>query len=371
MLKQNGKDGQNKLLILFIDSMGLKEVNEDRGFLQFLYRKAGTLYTSVFPTVTSTCLTSFYTGLLPHQHGIVGHKFFLPEVNGIIDSLSMYIRGAKNSIQNAGIHPRVFFPIRSLLTGLPFPYYNFVPKGIENSGLSLLLHPDSSQTFAYRFLAETLIPLEYYLEKKESMILNLYIASVDWVLHRFGSNGGVVRFETEYLGKFIREIGLRLLSLPPKERKRIKVLILSDHGQTPTLPRLTRTFELAKLQKTLGFPLRASGSGRVNHFYCAPAHVGKLRSYLEKKLRGLGILLTGKEITALAGNGKYKSRVGEILFVATEGALLRITEELYSQDSFDKFIRFSTHGSLTPDELFIPVIRLSGDTLAFYASKIF
>lgn len=70
-----------RVVLLIIDAFGWNLLQKERHHLPELVNRAAIRgqITSVFPSTTVAALSSFWTGLGPAQHGMVGLNLFMPQ----------------------------------------------------------------------------------------------------------------------------------------------------------------------------------------------------------------------------------------------------------------------------------------------------
>jgi len=72
------------IVFIVLDSLGLKQFNEYSKLMKPKFETNGLALSSVFPTITSTCIASLRFGEMPKVHGIVGQKINFTEIDNIV-----------------------------------------------------------------------------------------------------------------------------------------------------------------------------------------------------------------------------------------------------------------------------------------------
>lgn len=116
-----------KVIMIVADSVGVGQFQKS-DYLAKIYRKFnGFQLSSVFPTITSTALSSIHLAATPGVHGIFGHKIFFKELGAVVDTLKMstLTYGARDALVRVGIDVRA-------LIYCPSPYDLVEEQGIEH-----------------------------------------------------------------------------------------------------------------------------------------------------------------------------------------------------------------------------------------------
>ncbi|GAG64001.1 unnamed protein product, partial [marine sediment metagenome] len=87
------KKGEQDIVVNFlVDSMGSWQIDQlvntselIKGFSSIIDQHIS----SVFPTITSTCIISYHSALKPSQHGVLNHRIYLEELDSIVDTLNL------------------------------------------------------------------------------------------------------------------------------------------------------------------------------------------------------------------------------------------------------------------------------------------
>jgi len=88
---------------------------------------------SVFPSTTASCITTFATGGAPQQHGITGWFMLLKELGTISAILRFTPRSVKESFAKSKVSPEQILTEKALFGRLPISCYRVVPKEISKS----------------------------------------------------------------------------------------------------------------------------------------------------------------------------------------------------------------------------------------------
>ncbi len=135
-------------------------------------------------------------------------------------------------------------------------------------------------------------------------------------------------------------------------------MLVADHGQTTTPPwRVVRLSDHPALRQTLLLP--PAGEARAAYLYARSGQADALRAYVAEHLADRFVLLEMERALAagLFGPDEFtpelRSRLGDFLLLARNDSRLVIGEE--------KIPMQGHHGSLTPEEMLVPLLMVRLD----------
>jgi predicted AlkP superfamily pyrophosphatase or phosphodiesterase len=352
-----------KVIMIVADSVGLGQFQKSDYLAKIYKRFDGFQLSSVFPTITSTALSSIHLAATPGVHGIFGHKIFFKELGAVVDTLKMstLTYGARDALVRVGIDVRA-------LIYCPSPYDLVEEQGIEHielleneiagTGLSNMIYRKQVAR-GFSNLIDAFSTAKRILEQEDGkrVIMNIYTGILDSLSHKYGP------YSEEYaIGlRFLEENIERLVrSIKDDVAKKTTFLFLSDHGQDPIDPKLEVSFsksEISELGKFMRAPI--GKSGRVLHFYSKKDCNEKLMKALRDKIGERGYLITFEEaVRNLVGRTTNlemsRLRLGDILVVLKAGVNAEIKKDELQDRWEEQF--FGSHGSTTLNELTVPFI---------------
>ena len=140
-------DAPRHVINVLIDSWGIGNLSSPLLLSQLFQKAQGLLISSVFPTITSSAVTSWHMGVPPKDHGILGHKILFEEIGSVVDTLKMRIvsgRGGRDSLVRVGIPPEIWTwnsPLYQTLDGSEVLHVELLSRGFAGTGVSHLVHP--------------------------------------------------------------------------------------------------------------------------------------------------------------------------------------------------------------------------------------
>jgi hypothetical protein len=354
------------VIFLIIDALGYHEFLKHSKLLKKIFLTNGTVLSSVFPTITSTCLVSFHLGKMPIQHGILGHKIYFSEIGNIVDTLSAKALFGNNiPLPSAGVRLKQWlwddflFDVNDELT-----HIQLIENHIANTGLSHFIH-EQPISVGYASHVDCFAAAQRILEREEGKqtFLDIYIGSIDSISHRYTPESRVLADELLYLEQLLFTFFDRL---PPAIAAKTAIMISADHGQETLSPEASIAIpheEVEELHKLIDFRGR---SGRVIHLYSQKGKHDEVIDWFAPRIEDKGVILTPKDYPKFMGKGadnpKVIERLGDIQIVLGEKASLFFGHDGNYDTEYDLDLN-ATHGSLTKNELLVPLIFGSIDHL--------
>jgi hypothetical protein len=346
------------ILFITIDALGYFEFMAYSKQLKEKFQSNGLCISSVFPTITSTCIASLKYGEMPVNHGIVGHKINIPEIGNIVDTLTLKAKHGLISLPFIGVNVKDWvwsdFPYKC---DEDLAYYRLIENHIANSGLSFLVSP-KIEAIGHSSHVDCFAAAQNILEKSCSArkIVDIYIGSVDHVTHRYTTKSEVLQEEISVLEQVLFRMLQRLNS---KVAAETVVVLTADHGQE-TLTKENKIMVTQEEEEELSSLIRDRGrSGRVIHLYSKEGKQQDVVDWFEEKVGEKGVVVTTKEYPALMGKGADNQRVvdrlGDVQVILGENASLYFGHLGEYDHEFNLGLN-ATHGSLSMNELLVPLI---------------
>lgn len=322
------KDYKNVVLFL-LDGMGKKIIEnhlaEDGAFRSHL---AGEC-TTVFLSTTVAATTSAASGLQPCEHSWLGWDCYYPQID---KNVTVFL----NIVQGSDDVPAADYPVASTFT----PYVSVVDRMKEagkNAYASTPYITPNPKTFE-----AVCQRVKELCESDGQKYIYAYWENPDALLHDYGCNSAEVRDNLLYMEKYIADM--------VEDMEDTLLIITADHGHKDV--NTVYLHEYPELCECLIRP--ASLETRVLNLFVKEE---KKEFFEEEFNRIFGekyLLMTMEEVLErnLMGDGKwhenFRGMLGNYLAIATDD--LQIVPLPIETDMV------SMHGSLTEDEMIIPLI---------------
>ncbi|ABW01095.1 alkaline phosphatase family protein [Caldivirga maquilingensis] len=182
--------------------------------------------TSVFPSVTSTVLTTLSMGVPPGVHGVLGTVMYVKEAGSLVNTLTMGLMpdGRRGELRDIGYDPRViFYGGSTIFEEAKLNGYNslvITPKGISG-GLSDLIYR-GTEVKEYVSVYDALVLASRALEN--NTLVYVYIPTLDSIQHEYGPESEEYRVA---LIELLNTLGRLIRHLPQSTT----VVLTADHGQ--------------------------------------------------------------------------------------------------------------------------------------------
>jgi predicted AlkP superfamily pyrophosphatase or phosphodiesterase len=317
--------------------------------------------TSVFPSTTATALSTLQSGLEPAEHGILGYRMYIPELDVVANMIKFTTAtGEGPDLLERGLDPQRFFGAESVYERLErsgVAAASFVNKRFQESGLTRMLH--RGRQIAHLAAADLVVRVRHWLEETagQRAYVYAYWDLVDAFGHEYGP--GTEEYDAE-IASFLLLLERELLQkLTPEASRNALLVFTSDHGQIRV--DLEQSVPLKEHPEVLT-RLRAlpAGGSRAVYLYVKPGQEKFVRHYL---LRHFGDQFTvvDKEQAiemGLFGNRRVSARVlprlGDLVVLGKPGYTLFYP---FKEDQTQIDVK-GVHGGLSEDEMLVPCFFL-------------
>lgn len=320
------------VVLLVVDGLGWNQLVERRVTAPTLHSMEGRPITSVAPSTTSAALSSITTGLAPSEHGIIGYRMHMGE------HVMNVLRWGDHT---GDLRPK--YPPRIVQSCPPF-LGRSVPvlskAELEGSGFTEA-HLDGVRHHGWRAASSIAVEVGRLVAAGEKFVY-AYYDGVDKIAHERGF-GDFYDAELAAADRIVAEI---LGSIPADS----VLIVTADHGQVHVGDG-TRSVaaEVAALTEAM------SGEGRFRWLHARP---GAERALVEcaGDAHGAEAWVVSRDQVieerwfGPAPQADVRRRMGHVALVAREAVSF---EDPAEAGGFDLVCR---HGSLTADEMFVPLL---------------
>lgn len=320
--------------------------------------------TSVFPTTTTIALTSLSTGAAPGQHGVVGHRVYLPRHDAVVELLRMSPIGVSAAETLVGPD---WAP--SSVSGVPSIFRRGTPgvalsrDRYEGSGFTRLIY-DGATFVAYVTAVDFAARLTDLLTRPDPPpLVFAYWDELDITQHVRGPLPDIVDFEIGHVASLLTQVARHL---GPGIASRTTLIVTGDHGQVPMSP--DHQLVADRDEELLGLLARPpSGDRRATYFSAKPGRRSDLRAALDARRPPNARLLDMRDAVdgGMYGPPPFHpelfERLGDFLLMMPSPGGVSYT--VPGSRPRGHPMR-GAHGGLEPEELLVPLISGSFSELS-------
>jgi predicted AlkP superfamily pyrophosphatase or phosphodiesterase len=325
----------DQVVLIVLDGLGWNAIREHEHLVPTLAAMEGHAITTVVPSTTATALTSITTGLAPAQHGIVGYRMVVR--NDVLNVLRWSVRDGVRAPDPFDVQRHTSFLGREVpvVTRSEFRATGFTQAHLRGA------------RFVGWHTTATLIEQCVRAVEAGERLVYAYYPGVDTVAHEFGLRDRVYRRELAFADRLVEELRA---ALPPSA----VLLVTSDHGQV----HLDRESWI-EIPRVTALCAAVAGDGRFRYLH---AQAGKANELLEVTREVVGDRawvwsrreLLDSGIVGSGATGTIPSRIGDVVLAARAPVA-------FVDPALPNEVRLrSGHGSVTPDEMYVPVLAARG-----------
>ena len=348
------------IVFFLLDGLGNQLVNalsRDQALKRILNSNHYARITTVFPSTTTTALASANTGLLPEQHGIIGHTMYLRKL-GVVASLISFSPVAdalRGTLLSGGLNPR------ELMQGNTI-YEEISEEGISSavltknhyghSGLTQMIH-SGAEIVTYNVASDMLVLLRRLLQAGKHRLIFAYWDAIDIAAHAYGAGEDEVLAEVR---SFFFLLQTELFKrLGRKLANRISFFVTGDHGHV-TVKSESRVIANNYPELLANLQIPPAGDSRASFIKTTSRGDEKVQKFFNRFRNKLELIPTDQAIEeGFFGAGKMDKEIREAL-----GNYLILSKKsnafIYSYRRRDDFDMIGYHGGMGEDEMLIPMI---------------
>jgi hypothetical protein len=326
-------------VVFLVDGLGANLIQRYRHAAPFLAAllDGSETGTAGVPSTTATSLTSLGTGLTPGGHGLVGFTSRIPGTERLLNALFWDKLVDPLEWQP---HPTVFTRLQQ--DGVAVTVVN--KRDFRGSGLTLASSRGGEYVGADR-VGERIAAAVAAAAQRPSLTY-LYDSDLDWTGHKYGVASEQWLQQLTFVDAEVEQLHE---SLPSGTR----LVVVADHGMVDSPPEhRTDVDEHLELRDGL---LIFGGEARFRHLYCRNGSVDDVHATWTEFLGERADVMTRDAAIARGWFGEViptiYPRLGDVVVA------MRDDHSVFSSADFAyEMTLVGLHGSLTADEMVIPVI---------------
>lgn len=325
--------GAERVVLLVVDGLGWNQLASRRREAPTLHELDGGPITTVAPSTTATALTSISTGVPPGEHGVMGYRI---AVHGEVLNVLRWSTAAGDARQT--ISPNKIQPL-AVFEGHRPPVVTRAE--FDRSGFTIA-HLDETRFTGYRTLG-TLTSEVVRLVRSGEPFVYAYYEGLDKVSHEYGLRD---QYDEELC--WIDHLVATLLERLPSGTV---LVVTADHGQVEVPAE--RVIELpGEVQAQVA---GQSGEGRFRWLHARGGRSGALLDVARSSLGDVAWVRSRSEAIA---EGWYGPLVTDAAAGRLGDVLLAAKDDYAFNDPNDTgpYILVGRHGSLTEDEMLVPLL---------------
>jgi len=326
-------------VVMLIDGLGARLLERYAHAAPFLssllaHSEPGT---AGVPSTTVTSLTSFGTGLPPGAHGLVGYTSRIPGTDHLLNALQW-----RKDVDPLEWQPNKTAFQRLTEAGAGVTVVN--KREFQGTGLTVAAHRGAEFVGADKVGERIAAVVEA--SRQQRSLTYLYDGDLDWTGHRYGVASAPW---LQQLSMIDAEAEQLRDALPHATR----LMVVADHGMIDSAPE--RRIDVDdRLELRDGVAL-LGGEARFRHLYCARGAVGDVVATWREVLGERAQVLTREDAIAEGWFGAVVPgvlpRLGDVL-VASRGDHAVVSSVDFPYET----TLVGLHGSLTADEMLIPIL---------------
>jgi len=335
------------VVLLIVDGLGADSFDklEKTSFLKQHFLRN---MTTVFPSTTASAITTFYTGLAPQEHGVMGWYMYMEEVGGVV----LILRTCTRQGQPIEVDAKVL--------SLPPPIFNKMNADSHIVIKDELCKSDYNRHFAgkSRFWGYSSLRGMYMQIRKavncndRRKYIHAYWPEFDSFSHYFGKEDKLSIAHMREIDDAMQHLALMLGGTDTL------LLLTADHGQVTTSARRSIILNRRRMFKNC-LTLPVCGEPRAAFCYVHPHKVKQFESYVRTNLKKYCTLHKTEELIRkhYFGLGKEHPRLHDRL-----GDYILLLKGNYAffdflADEEEGFLK-GNHGGLSEEEMMVPLVKV-------------
>jgi hypothetical protein len=337
-----------KVTALLVDGLGARQIQANAEFAPFLARalaEHGQAITAGFPTTTITSLASLGVGAPAGVHGMTGYQVRVPATGRVLNALQW-----DWSIDPLEWQPHETLLQRAAADGVVVTCV--APPEFAGSGLTIAALRGGDYLGAVD-VAERLRHADAAQRRADRTMTYVYWGEVDRRGHMYGVDSPEWRAELAKIDEFVAELAATV----PADGL---LVVTADHGMVDIDP--SSVVDAAEDPALRAAVDVLAGEGRCRYVHARPGAAADVLAVWRDVLDPDEFLVLARDEVVESGllgpvvTDTARQRVGDVVVLARRAGAVFAT----GIDSPQVMALVGQHGSLTPDELLVPLIAIYG-----------
>ncbi len=335
-------------VVVLVDGLGERLLERRGGHAPFLrsVRAGAGLAAAVgcgFPSTTATSMGTFGTGRPAGSHGLVGMNVLAPALDEVFSELAW----------DGRVDPLAWQPTSTVFeeaVAAGLPVVMVAPHFFDGSGLTRAALRGGRFVAAHT-LEQRVDAALSALARHPRVLVYLYWGEVDKVGHVHGC-------ESWQWGQEVEHVDAELARLVRSARRDELVVVTADHGMVD-IPHAERVDLVDEPELTRGVR-HLGGEARALHLYCEPGEAAAVAATWRSRFGAEVDVVTRDDAVAGGWFGPVadhvRPRIGDVLAIAA--GRIAIVDSSTARPELLRLL--GQHGALTPDEVLVPVLAVTG-----------
>ncbi len=310
--------------------------------------------TSVFPSTTTTAISTFLTGDAPQQHGLTGWYVWLREIGMVASPLPYRTRAGSRLLGTCGLKAESLFNRRPVFDRIDRDCFMVQPANLWDSPYTRA-HTGSALVKPFHQLKQMFTRIRRIVAGRKPSFTYAYWPELDTLGHRHG-------MESELAVAHLNELDQGVMELVNDIQGRdVCLVITADHGFVDTYDETWVSLsEHPELEQMLVAPL--CGEPRAAYCYVDAHRERDFEAYVSERLGEYCELHKSEDLIAggYFGHGdphpRLRERIGHYCLIMKENYAIR--DQLVSEKHGKQMI--GVHGGLSGAEMRVPLALFRG-----------
>jgi hypothetical protein len=341
-------DSARTIILLIIDGMGCAQLDAHSPQGWFRQHQIMTL-SSVFPSATTSAITTYLTALPPAMHGLTGWHLSAPELNGIVTPLPLTMRVRNGDMLEQDTLAARLFTAAPAMDTLDRHTIALQPAYIIDSPYSRH-HTGRAERIGWRDYDDLFARLGDCLQAGRRQFVYAYIPDLDALMHHKGTGHPRCQALIAELEQHCAALAATLAAHDAR------LLICADHGQQDIPPpRMLCLSDFPELSALLLQPL--SGEPRVAFCHLKPACGPQFEALAQQQLGHAAWCIPSRTLLAEGWFGpgpthpQLAERIGDYtLLMKDDWGLMDVVE------GERRPTLLGNHGGLSRAEMLVPLV---------------